>query len=63
MSESGCPGLPCNLLTFLYGYAPSPSFPGGLLNKYGGTFSLDFSSSVNPVLPLRAVLRWHPPLG
>src|SRR5262245_46028025 len=51
-SETGCPGLPCNLLTFLYGYAPIDSFPGGLLDKYGGDFSLDFNSSVDPVLPL-----------
>lgn len=51
-AETGCPGLPCNLLTFSYGTAPILSFPGGLLNKYGGSFSLDFNSSVNPVLPL-----------
>ena len=51
-AETGCPGLPCNLLTFNYGNAPILTFPGGLLDKYGGDFSLDFNSSVTPVHPL-----------
>ena len=52
-SESGCPGLPCNLLTFAYCPGPVCGFPGGgLPGKYGGTFSLDFNASVTPVHPL-----------
>lgn len=52
MDESGCPGDPCHLLTFAYCPGPICTFPGGLLDKYGGSFSLDFNSSVTPVYPL-----------
>jgi hypothetical protein len=52
-SETGCPGLPCNFVTFAYCPGPVCGFPGGgLPGKYGGTFSLDFNSSVTPVHPL-----------